>query len=158
MAESGLLVIISQYIIHCFINLLTNIRSNKHEARNVTDCYRDHDGPQSSNVRSSSQLFVTVERRLLFECRCTDNAPSRSTNLMIILGMMQVSKKIPFEDPQVLMGVRAMYIISNLIIIGIYLFIQQKINKKKGGLQKLKLLMAERMLTRMHRSHHFEVC
>lgn len=46
--------------------------------------------------------------------------------------MMQVSKKIPFDDPNVLMGVRAMYIISNLIILGIYLFMQQKINAKKG--------------------------
>jgi len=46
--------------------------------------------------------------------------------------MMQVSKKIPFDDPNVLMGVRAMYIISNLIILGIYLFMQQRINAKKG--------------------------
>jgi len=64
-----------------------------------------------------------------------DHADKRcvySTNLVIILGMMQVSKKIPFDDPNVLMGVRAMYIISNLIILGIYLFMQQKINAKKG--------------------------
>ena len=47
--------------------------------------------------------------------------------------MMQVSKKIPFDDPQVLMGVRALYIISNLIIAGIYLYMQQKINAKKGS-------------------------
>jgi len=53
------------------------------------------------------------------------------TNLVIILGMMQVSKKIPFEDPQVLMGVRALYVVSNLIIVGLYLYIQQQINKKK---------------------------
>ena len=33
--------------------------------------------------------------------------------------MMQVSKKIPFEDPNVLMGVRALYIVSNLLIAGI---------------------------------------
>lgn len=46
--------------------------------------------------------------------------------------MMQVSKKIPFEDPQVLMGVRALYIVSNLIIAGIYLYLQMKINAKKG--------------------------
>ena len=46
---------------------------------------------------------------------------------------MQVSKKVPFEDPQVLMGVRALYIISNLIIVGIYLYMQQKINAKKGS-------------------------
>ena len=51
---------------------------------------------------------------------------------MIILGMMQVSKKVPFDDPQVLLGVRGFYIISNLIIAAIYLFIQQKINSKKG--------------------------
>ena len=56
-----------------------------------------------------------------------------STNLVIILGMMQVSKKIPFEDPQVLMGVRGLYIVSNLIIVGVYLYIQMKINSKKGA-------------------------
>lgn len=49
--------------------------------------------------------------------------------------MMQVSKKIPFDDPDVLLGVRAMYIISNVIIAGIYLYIQQQINKKKGQFQ-----------------------
>lgn len=53
------------------------------------------------------------------------------TNLAIILGMMQVSKQVPFDDPQVLLGVRGFYIISNLIIAAIYLFIQQKINSKK---------------------------
>lgn len=53
------------------------------------------------------------------------------TNLVIILVMMQVSKKIPFEDPVVLMYVRGGYILSNLIIAGIYLFVQWKINAKK---------------------------
>lgn len=54
--------------------------------------------------------------------------------MIIILGMMQVSKKIPFDDPQVLMGVRALYIVSNVLILGIYLYIQHQINKKKGTL------------------------
>ncbi|KAI5928197.1 inorganic phosphate transporter [Camillea tinctor] len=53
------------------------------------------------------------------------------TNLIIILGMTQVSKRIPFDDPNVLNGVRAMYLISNLIIAGIYLYVQMQINKKK---------------------------
>jgi hypothetical protein len=55
-----------------------------------------------------------------------------STNLVVILVMMQVSKKIPFDDPNVLMGVRAAYIISNLIIAGVYFYVQMQINKKKG--------------------------
>lgn len=46
--------------------------------------------------------------------------------------MMQLAKKIPFEDPQVLMGVRGLYILSNLIILGLYLYTQAKINSKKG--------------------------
>jgi len=58
----------------------------------------------------------------------------RSTNLVIILVMMQVSKKIPFDDPNVLMGIRVAYIISNLIIAGVYLYVQMLINKKKGEL------------------------
>ena len=48
--------------------------------------------------------------------------------------MMQVSKKIPFEDPQVLLGVRILYVVSNLIIVGIYFYMQMKINAKKGTL------------------------
>ncbi|KAH8725409.1 inorganic phosphate transporter Pho88 [Phaeosphaeriaceae sp. PMI808] len=46
------------------------------------------------------------------------------------MGFMQISKRIPFDDPNVLNGVRALYIVSNLIIAGIYFFVQQKINKK----------------------------
>ncbi|OAA57420.1 phosphate transporter [Niveomyces insectorum RCEF 264] len=53
------------------------------------------------------------------------------TNLVIILGMMQVSKKIPFEDPTVLMAVRCAYLVSNVLILGIYLYIQSQIDKKK---------------------------
>lgn len=55
-----------------------------------------------------------------------------STNIVIILGMMQVSKRIPFEDPDTLNIVRALYIASNLIIASIYLYTQIQINKKKG--------------------------
>lgn len=46
--------------------------------------------------------------------------------------MMQVSKKIDFENSTVLNGVRAMYIVSNLIIAAIYFYVQLQINKKKG--------------------------
>ncbi|EHK16110.1 uncharacterized protein TRIVIDRAFT_65070 [Trichoderma virens Gv29-8] len=53
------------------------------------------------------------------------------TNLMIILGMMQVTKKIPFEDENVLNLVRAIYIGSNVIIAALYFYIQIQINRKK---------------------------
>lgn len=46
--------------------------------------------------------------------------------------MMQVSKKIPFDDPQVLLGVRILYIVTNIAIAGVYLYLQNKINAKKG--------------------------
>lgn len=45
---------------------------------------------------------------------------------------MQASKKVPFENPMVLNGVRALYVVSNLIIVGVYLYVQSLINKKKG--------------------------
>lgn len=57
---------------------------------------------------------------------------SHSTNLAIILGMMQVSKKVPFDDPNVLNGVRLLYIVSNLIMFAIYYYIGIQIKKKKG--------------------------
>ncbi|KAF4631652.1 hypothetical protein G7Y89_g6471 [Cudoniella acicularis] len=53
------------------------------------------------------------------------------TNLVIILVMMQVSKRIPLEDPNVLLLVRAGYIASNVIIISIYAYTHYLINKKK---------------------------
>ena len=46
--------------------------------------------------------------------------------------MMQASKKIPFDDPMVLNGVRALYVVSNLIIAGIYLYVKMQIDKKRG--------------------------
>lgn len=57
-----------------------------------------------------------------------------STNIVIILGMMQVSKRVPFDDPNVLNIVRAVYLLSNLIIAGLYIVSQIKINKTKGML------------------------
>ncbi|PHH79480.1 hypothetical protein CDD80_4707 [Ophiocordyceps camponoti-rufipedis] len=53
------------------------------------------------------------------------------TNLIIILGMMQVSKRIPFDDPGVLNGVRGIYIASNVLIGLVYVYIYAQINKKK---------------------------
>ncbi|KAK6437902.1 phosphate transporter (Pho88), partial [Oleoguttula sp. CCFEE 5521] len=53
------------------------------------------------------------------------------TNLVIILVMMQASKKVPFDDPNVLNGVRALYVVSNLIIAGIYFYVKMQIDKKK---------------------------
>lgn len=52
--------------------------------------------------------------------------------MVVILVMMQVSKKIPFEDPNVLMAIRIAYVVSNLIIMGVYYYVQVQINKKKG--------------------------
>lgn len=46
--------------------------------------------------------------------------------------MMQVAKRVPFEDPNVLNACRGLYLLSNLIIMGIYLYIRTKIDAKKG--------------------------
>lgn len=46
---------------------------------------------------------------------------------------MQISKKVPFDDPNVLNGVRALYIVSNIIIAAIYFYVQLQINKKNGA-------------------------
>lgn len=46
--------------------------------------------------------------------------------------MMQLAKKVPFDNPDVLMGVRVLYILSNVLILGLYLWTQAKINSKKG--------------------------
>jgi hypothetical protein len=46
--------------------------------------------------------------------------------------MMQVAKRIPFEDPNVLNMCRAAYVLSNVIILGITLYIKSVVDKKKG--------------------------
>lgn len=46
--------------------------------------------------------------------------------------MMQVAKKVPFEDPNVLNAVRGLYLLSNLIILAIYGYMKLQIDKKKG--------------------------
>lgn len=51
----------------------------------------------------------------------------------IILVMMQLAKRIPFENPDVLMMVRGLYVLSNVLILGLYLYTQSKINAKKGA-------------------------
>lgn len=55
-----------------------------------------------------------------------------SLNLGVVLGVMQIAKRVPFDNPDVLNAVRAMYLASNLIILAIYYTIHSKINKKKG--------------------------
>lgn len=52
--------------------------------------------------------------------------------MVIILGMMQVSKKVPFDNPDVLTGVRVLYVVSNLIMFAIYFYIGMQIKNKKG--------------------------
>lgn len=46
--------------------------------------------------------------------------------------MMQLAKKIPFDDPDVLLMVRGLYVLSNVLILGLYLYTQAQVNKKKG--------------------------
>ena len=71
--------------------------------------------------------------------------------------MMQVSKKVPFEDPQVLLGVRVLYVVSNLIILGIYLYIQMKINAKKGMLATLFTISKIIAKYDANRSYHAQI-
>ncbi|KAI4104187.1 MAG: hypothetical protein L6R37_003448 [Teloschistes peruensis] len=95
---------------------------------------------QGQGVQSEFAFLVSDSEHYQFAQRLLRSKPFASftmalnpqiTNLIIILGMMQVSKKIPFEDPQVLLGVRILYIVTNLVIAGLYLYLQNKINAKK---------------------------
>ena len=46
--------------------------------------------------------------------------------------MMQASKKIPFEEEWCLQLVRGLYIVSNVLIAGLYIYVKMQIDKKKG--------------------------
>jgi len=47
-----------------------------------------------------------------------------------MLGLMQLAKKIPFEDEKTLNLLRAAYLLSNIIILGLYAYVGMVINKK----------------------------
>ncbi|KIK67292.1 hypothetical protein GYMLUDRAFT_37376 [Collybiopsis luxurians FD-317 M1] len=55
---------------------------------------------------------------------------SAVTNLAISLGAMQLARKIPFEDPQVLNYARIGYALTQVILLGIYYYTSMIIKRK----------------------------
>ncbi|EKM57843.1 uncharacterized protein PHACADRAFT_251719 [Phanerochaete carnosa HHB-10118-sp] len=53
-----------------------------------------------------------------------------TSNLVLSIGAMQLARKIPFEDPQVLTYVRVAYVAVQVIVLGVYYFITAKIKAK----------------------------
>jgi len=51
-------------------------------------------------------------------------------NLLLSLGAMQLARKIPFENPDVLNYVRIGYVVSQVLVIGAYYLVAEKIKKK----------------------------
>ncbi|KAJ6561227.1 PHO88-related membrane protein [Mycena vulgaris] len=51
-------------------------------------------------------------------------------NLVISLGVMQVARKIPFEDPDILNYVRIGYVVVQVVVLGIYYYISMAIKSK----------------------------
>ena len=45
---------------------------------------------------------------------------------------MQLAKRIPFDDPMTLNAVRALYVLSNVVIVGMYFYVGVVIKKKNG--------------------------
>jgi hypothetical protein len=51
-------------------------------------------------------------------------------NLVISLAVMQVARKIPFEDPDVLNYVRIGYVTAQVVILGVYYYVSTTIKRK----------------------------
>ncbi|KDQ58909.1 hypothetical protein JAAARDRAFT_154071 [Jaapia argillacea MUCL 33604] len=51
-------------------------------------------------------------------------------NLVISLVVMQLARKVPFDDPQILTYVRIGYVVSQVIILGAYYYTSMKIKQK----------------------------
>ncbi|KAI0050472.1 inorganic phosphate transporter [Auriscalpium vulgare] len=51
-------------------------------------------------------------------------------NLAISLGVMQLARKVPFDDPQVLDYVRIGYIATQTITLAVYYYVSQKVKSK----------------------------
>ncbi|RDX41835.1 inorganic phosphate transporter [Lentinus brumalis] len=59
------------------------------------------------------------------------------TNLIISLGAMQLAKRVPFDDPEVLTYVRIAYVVTQVTVLAVYYYVGQQI-KKKNDLTVLK--------------------
>ena len=55
------------------------------------------------------------------------------TNLAIILGSMQLSKRLDWEDKQLLTNIRLLYLASNIIVFSLFAYIYTQIQKKQGN-------------------------
>ncbi|KAK2464145.1 hypothetical protein APHAL10511_003838 [Amanita phalloides] len=51
-------------------------------------------------------------------------------NLAISLGVMQVARKIPFDNPQVLLYVRIAYVTTQAVILAVYYYVSTQIKNK----------------------------
>ncbi|KAF8735516.1 hypothetical protein AX14_001948 [Amanita brunnescens Koide BX004] len=51
-------------------------------------------------------------------------------NLAISLGVMQLARRIPFDNPQVLLAVRVAYVVTQVVVLGVYYYISTKIKAK----------------------------
>jgi Ca2+/Na+ antiporter len=54
-------------------------------------------------------------------------------NLAIILGSMQLSKYIDWEDKTVLQNIRLLYLASNVIMFACFAYMYTQIQKKQGS-------------------------
>jgi hypothetical protein len=57
---------------------------------------------------------------------------SMVANLAIIFGSMQLGKRLDWEDKDVLNRIRALYLLSNIIVFAIYAYVYVQIQKKNG--------------------------
>ena len=69
---------------------------------------------------------------------------ARSLNIVLVLGMIPLGKKIDFNDPIVLNSCRAAYVISNLLIAGLYFFVYSSVQKKNGAFPRRRRLSLPR--------------
>jgi Phosphate transport (Pho88) len=53
-------------------------------------------------------------------------------NLAIIFGSMQLGKRLDWEDKDVLNRIRALYLLSNIIVFAIYAYVYVQVQKKNG--------------------------
>jgi hypothetical protein len=54
-------------------------------------------------------------------------------NIAIILGSMQLAKRLDWEDQRVITSIRIIYLTSNVIVFAVYAYIYSKIQKKQGN-------------------------
>jgi hypothetical protein len=89
--------------------------------------------PRFSGTEPAHNLIYKEHKQQHVDARNIFIMSGMVANLAIILGSMQLSKYIDWEDKSVLQNIRLLYLASNVIMFACFAYMYTQIQKKQGS-------------------------